>query len=73
MPAKAPAVIPIPGSSCPQTIRDSAAAADLQLSADELRRLDEVWLGAKNPDPRPRPDDDAFRAGPTDGWRSGYL
>jgi aryl-alcohol dehydrogenase-like predicted oxidoreductase len=38
--AKAPVVIPIPGSSRPETIRDSAAAADLQLGADELARLD---------------------------------
>src|SRR5919198_11978 len=30
--AKAPVVIPIPGSTRPETIRDSAAAADLQLS-----------------------------------------
>jgi aryl-alcohol dehydrogenase-like predicted oxidoreductase len=38
--AKAPVVIPIPGSSRPETIRDSVAAADLELSADELLRLD---------------------------------
>ncbi|MEY9965691.1 aryl-alcohol dehydrogenase-like predicted oxidoreductase [Streptacidiphilus sp. MAP12-16] len=38
--AKAPVVIPIPGSSRPETIRDSVAAADLELSAEELRRLD---------------------------------
>jgi aryl-alcohol dehydrogenase-like predicted oxidoreductase len=38
--AKAPVVIPIPGSSRPETIRDSAAAADLSLSADEVARLD---------------------------------
>jgi aryl-alcohol dehydrogenase-like predicted oxidoreductase len=38
--AKAPVVIPIPGSTRPDTIRDSAAAADLQLSAEELARLD---------------------------------
>lgn len=38
--AKAPNVIPIPGSSRPETIIASAAAADLQLSADELARLD---------------------------------
>jgi aryl-alcohol dehydrogenase-like predicted oxidoreductase len=38
--AKAPVVIPIPGSSRPETIRDSAAATHLQLSADELARLD---------------------------------
>ena len=38
--AKAPAVIPIPGSSRPETITDSAAAAGLRLSEDELARLD---------------------------------
>ncbi|GII81196.1 oxidoreductase [Sphaerisporangium rufum] len=38
--AKAPVVIPIPGSSRPETARDSAAAAELELSADELARLD---------------------------------
>jgi aryl-alcohol dehydrogenase-like predicted oxidoreductase len=38
--AKSPAVIPIPGSSRPETITASAAAADLRLSADEVARLD---------------------------------
>jgi aryl-alcohol dehydrogenase-like predicted oxidoreductase len=38
--AKAPVVIPIPGASRPQSIQDSAAAADLELTADELARLD---------------------------------
>jgi aryl-alcohol dehydrogenase-like predicted oxidoreductase len=38
--AKAPVVIPIPGSSRPETIRDSVAADDLKLSAEELGRLD---------------------------------
>ncbi|MEO3808287.1 aldo/keto reductase [Sphaerisporangium sp. B11E5] len=38
--AKAPVVIPIPGSSRPETIEDSARAADLQLSPEELARLD---------------------------------
>jgi aryl-alcohol dehydrogenase-like predicted oxidoreductase len=38
--AKAPVVIPIPGSSRPETIRDSVAAADLELSAAELLLLD---------------------------------
>ena len=37
--AKAPVVIPIPGSSRPETIRASAAAADLVLSDAELARL----------------------------------
>ncbi|GAA1264727.1 aldo/keto reductase [Sphaerisporangium rubeum] len=38
--AKAPVVIPIPGSSRPETIQDSAKAADLRLSPEELSRLD---------------------------------
>ncbi|MET0835064.1 MAG: aldo/keto reductase, partial [Actinomycetota bacterium] len=38
--AKAPVVIPIPGASRPETITDSAAAATLRLSADDLARLD---------------------------------
>jgi aryl-alcohol dehydrogenase-like predicted oxidoreductase len=40
--AKAPVVIPIPGSSRPETILDSVAAAGLRLTADELARLDRV-------------------------------
>jgi aryl-alcohol dehydrogenase-like predicted oxidoreductase len=38
--AKAPVVIPIPGSTRPETIRDSVAAAQLELSTEELARLD---------------------------------
>ncbi|MFZ5851098.1 MAG: aldo/keto reductase [Actinomycetota bacterium] len=38
--AKAPVVIPIPGASRPETIRDSAQAADLQLEPAEMARLD---------------------------------
>ncbi len=38
--AKAPVVIPIPGSSRPETIRDSAAAVHLTLTADEIATLD---------------------------------
>ncbi|WP_169948063.1 aldo/keto reductase [Microbispora sp. H11081] len=38
--AKAPVVIPIPGSSRPETILDSVKAADLELSPVELSRLD---------------------------------
>jgi aryl-alcohol dehydrogenase-like predicted oxidoreductase len=38
--AKSPVVIPIPGSSRPETIRDSAGAVELTLSAAELARLD---------------------------------
>jgi aryl-alcohol dehydrogenase-like predicted oxidoreductase len=38
--AKSPWVVPIPGSSRPETIRDSVAAADLTLSAAEITTLD---------------------------------
>jgi aryl-alcohol dehydrogenase-like predicted oxidoreductase len=38
--AASPVVIPIPGASRPETIQDSARAADLELSSDELERLD---------------------------------
>ncbi|WP_329602657.1 aldo/keto reductase [Actinomadura soli] len=38
--AKSPRVIPIPGASRPETIIDSAQAADLDLSAEHLARLD---------------------------------
>ncbi|GAB2735031.1 aldo/keto reductase [Amycolatopsis magusensis] len=38
--AKSPVVIPIPGSSRPETIRSSAAAVHLELSAGELAALD---------------------------------
>jgi aryl-alcohol dehydrogenase-like predicted oxidoreductase len=37
--AKSPAVIPIPGSSRPETIADSARAADLHLTDEELAKL----------------------------------
>jgi aryl-alcohol dehydrogenase-like predicted oxidoreductase len=37
--AKSPAVIPIPGSSRPETITDSAAAADLELTPEQRERL----------------------------------
>lgn len=38
--AKSPVVVPIPGSSRPETIQDSVKAADLELTDEELRRLD---------------------------------
>jgi aryl-alcohol dehydrogenase-like predicted oxidoreductase len=38
--AQSPVVIPIPGASRPETIRDSVLAADLVLSPDEVARLD---------------------------------
>ena len=37
--ALGPTVIPIPGSSRPETIADSARAAELELSGDELRAI----------------------------------
>jgi aryl-alcohol dehydrogenase-like predicted oxidoreductase len=40
--AKAPVVIPIPGASRPESVIDSAAAADLVLSGAELDRLDQA-------------------------------
>ena len=39
--AKSPYVVPIPGSSRPETIRDSARAVELELTAAELARLEE--------------------------------
>jgi aryl-alcohol dehydrogenase-like predicted oxidoreductase len=38
--AQSPCVVPIPGAKRPESIIDSAAAASLELSADELARLD---------------------------------
>jgi aryl-alcohol dehydrogenase-like predicted oxidoreductase len=38
--AKSPVVIPIPGSSRPETIRDSARAAELELTPEEFAQLD---------------------------------
>ena len=38
--AQSPVVIPIPGAKRPRSIIDSAAAADLELTADEIARLD---------------------------------
>ncbi|WP_286216898.1 aldo/keto reductase [Paraoerskovia sediminicola] len=37
--ALAPVVVPIPGASRPQSVQDSAGAADLELTADEIERL----------------------------------
>ncbi len=39
--AKAPVVIPIPGASRPESITDSALAAELELTAEEQARLDQ--------------------------------
>jgi aryl-alcohol dehydrogenase-like predicted oxidoreductase len=38
--AQSPCVIPIPGAKRPSSVQDSAAAADLQLSDEDLARLD---------------------------------
>jgi len=38
--AKSPVVIPIPGSSRPETIQDSVRAVDLELTEEEIKRLD---------------------------------
>jgi aryl-alcohol dehydrogenase-like predicted oxidoreductase len=38
--AQADVVLPIPGASRPQSIEDSARGADLELTPDQLRRLD---------------------------------
>jgi aryl-alcohol dehydrogenase-like predicted oxidoreductase len=38
--AKSPVVVPIPGSSRPETIRASAAAVDLHLTSEQIGRLD---------------------------------
>lgn len=38
--AQSPVVIPIPGAKRPESIRDSAAAADLRLTEEEIARLD---------------------------------
>ncbi|MGW2046443.1 aldo/keto reductase [Streptomyces sp. NPDC001858] len=38
--AKSPVVVPIPGSSRPETVLDSLAATELRLTADELAELD---------------------------------
>jgi aryl-alcohol dehydrogenase-like predicted oxidoreductase len=39
--AKSPVVIPIPGSTRPETIRSSVAAVELQLTAEQISRLDQ--------------------------------
>jgi aryl-alcohol dehydrogenase-like predicted oxidoreductase len=44
--ATAPVVIPIPGSSRPETVLDSAQSVELDLSTEELARLDQGVLSA---------------------------
>ncbi|MFF9488882.1 aldo/keto reductase [Streptomyces sp. NPDC014676] len=40
--ARSPVVVPIPGASRPESVRDSAGAADLVLTAEEIAELDAV-------------------------------
>jgi aryl-alcohol dehydrogenase-like predicted oxidoreductase len=47
--AKSPRVIPIPGSSRPETISDSAAAVHLTLTPDQLARLDAAGAEGAGP------------------------
>lgn len=39
-------VVPIPGTTSVSHLRSNVAAADLSLSADELRRLDSLWTAS---------------------------
>ena len=41
--ALAPTVIPIPGASRPESVTDSARAADLTLTSEEVARLSKSW------------------------------
>ncbi|MET9324209.1 aldo/keto reductase [Streptomyces sp. NPDC003038] len=43
--ARSPAVIPVPGASRPASITDSAKAADLKLSTEELAHLEDALPG----------------------------
>ena len=45
--ALSPTVIPIPGASRPETTRDSAAAAELRLTPEQLAHLDGNPIVAK--------------------------
>ena len=47
---KSPVVIPIPGSSRPETIRASAAAVDLHLTPEQISRLDTVLASSEPKD-----------------------
>lgn len=45
--SRSPVVVPIPGASRPGTIRDSAGAADLELTPEEVARLEvEAGVGS---------------------------
>lgn len=43
--SRSPAVIPVPGASRPASVRDSARAADLELSSAELAQLEDALPG----------------------------
>ncbi|MFD9543191.1 aldo/keto reductase [Streptomyces sp. NPDC060022] len=43
--SRSPAVIPVPGASRPASVRDSARAADLELSPEELTQLEDALPG----------------------------
>ena len=47
--AHSPAVVAIPGSTRPESIRDSATAADLQLSAEQLARITDAPADPSRP------------------------
>jgi len=55
--ARAPSVVPIPGSTRPATILASLAALDLELTPDEIARVDatEGEPSSMYPDDQPRP------------------
>jgi aryl-alcohol dehydrogenase-like predicted oxidoreductase len=40
--AQKPWIVPIPGTTKPDRLRENVAAADIQLSPDELRKIDET-------------------------------
>lgn len=74
--AQSPAIVPIPGGRCVESVTSSAAAANLQLGAGDLTALDRAfpigsiapaWLAATAAD-RPQ---NPVRKGDSDGWRSG--
>ncbi|MWA08149.1 aldo/keto reductase [Streptomyces sp. BA2] len=47
--ARSPAVIPVPGASRPASITDSAQAADLKLTTEELTQLEDAPVGGGMP------------------------
>ena len=74
--AQSPAIVPIPGGRRVESVKSSAAAADLQLGADDLAALERAfptgsiapeWPAATAADRPQKP----FQEGDADGWRSG--